>query len=135
MKIRNGFVSNSSSSSFVAKGYLVNSIDIEKVCEFIKELAPDIYETVKKNSEVNTEEFVCEAGSFYRFPVSIKKGNSENGIPEGDWFIGEDFIIGDESGYLPEKIIKVTPSDNLKKLKDLLGINQELVIVVGNCVS
>ena len=46
MKIRAGFVSNSSSSSFVLKGYLVDELDVQKAISFVRETYPEIYERV-----------------------------------------------------------------------------------------
>lgn len=131
MKIRNGFVSNSSSSSFVLKGFLLDDIDIKKTIDFIQEYYPVVYAEVCKYAEPVDEEFIHEASYNDGMTLKIKRGNSENGIPEGEWFIGKELQSTGDDGYLENEIIDFQLSNDLTLAKDIFGIESDVKVIVG----
>ena len=129
MKIRAGFVSNSSSSSFVLKGYLVDELDVQKAISFVRENYPEIYERVSAYENSLDEGFLRECVDS--LPILIEQGDSYNGIPNGDWFIGKVLQETDESLYLDNEIIDFQPSNDLDALKEYFGIASEIKVIVG----
>ena len=131
MKIRNGFVSNSSSSSFVLKGFLLDELDVKKTIEFIKKYYPVVYEKVCKITDPVDEEFIHEASYYDEMPLKIKRGDCENGIPEGEWFVGKELQSTDETCCLENEIIDFELSNDLALAKDGLGIESDIKVIVG----
>lgn len=131
MKIRNGFVSNSSSSSFVLKGFLLDDIDVKKTIAFIKEYYPVVYEKACKNAEPVDEEFIHEASYYDEMTLKIERGNCENGIPEGEWFIGKELQSTGDDGYLENEIIDFELSNDLILAKDAFNIESDVKVIVG----
>lgn len=129
MKIRAGFVSNSSSSSFVLKGYLVDELDVQKAISFVRENYPEIYERVSAHENSLDEGFLREC--IDSLPILIEQGDSYNGIPNGDWFIGKVLQESDESLYLDNEVIDFQPSNDLDALKEYFGIDSEIKVIVG----
>ena len=84
MKIRNGFVSNSSSSSFIIRGMKLSKDEI------IEKL--NVSDEAKNMSE-------------YDFPYFIQKKFNFSVEPDGNYFGGQDynnFIVGKSIGYLED---------------------------------
>ena len=95
MKIRNGFVSNSSSSSFCVFG--VNIGDDEKVKKFLKNVA-----------KINIED-QKDQGCSHEFDRDNKKFCPECGQPaweESDYF--DAYEYEDEMNYLDTKDVEVS---------------------------
>ena len=93
MKIRGNYVSNSSSSSFVITGYLINDEDLSRYWEMVKELAPELVEKCNNNFQCFQHEY---GYNFSYNGISIIGGNGDNGISEGKTFIGKFIAKADE---------------------------------------
>ena len=139
MKIRNGFVSNSSSSSFVLKGFLLDDIDNYKIVEFFKNNYPDFYDkTISRydTNDIENEDFLTEIGSYLSCPIKIEKGiECENGLPEDKWFIGEELAIIDDLDFNDTQIYKLELGETLTKLQNELDIKEQPKIIIGTCMS
>ena len=95
MKTRNGFVSNSSSSSFVVIGRMMDSADITKIGilellytpEEIDNMMPKGYRA-KKWSTMDAEEKEDAYYNINRCPFAILEGD-DDGMPEGKICVGK----------------------------------------------
>lgn len=96
MKIRSNYVSNSSSSSFVVTGYLINDEDLSRYWEMVKELAPELVEKCNNDFEYFRDEYGYD---FSHNGISIIYGNSDNGLPEGKTFIGKFIAKADDNNF------------------------------------
>lgn len=112
MKIRSNYVSNSSSSSFVITGYLINDEDLSRYWEIVKELAPELIEKCNNDFEYFRDEY---GYNFSYKGVSLISGNSDNGLPEGKTFIGKFIAKTDEDNNFDDIIMEV--SEIKKELK------------------
>ena len=98
MKIRNGFVSNSSSSSFVIIGYKISHSEIE---EFIKKHAPEEYEKiVEKSFDEELGETCLDTLNDYMYDAIREDKVCPEGLSAlsdgytGDLYVGK--VISDE---------------------------------------
>ena len=97
MKTRNGFVSNSSSSSFVVIGRMMDSADITKIGilellytpEEIDNMMPKGYRA-KKWSTLSDKEKKDAYYNINRCPFAILEGD-DDGMPEGKICVGKCF--------------------------------------------
>lgn len=112
MKIRSNYVSNSSSSSFVITGYLINDEDLSRYWEIVKEFAPELIEKCNNDFEYFRDEY---GYNFSYKGVSLISGNSDNGLPEGKTFIGKFIAKTDEDNNFDDIIMEV--SEIKKELK------------------
>jgi len=117
MKHRKGFVSNSSSSSFVVIGYKVDmSRDSTDLEDLAQKLAPEVMAELKelatKDGEFDEDSFEDEIyGALY----------------SGKLFKGVDFISDDSIGYLGKEICKVEDwglEYSEKSIKELMEIGE-----------
>ena len=126
MKIRNGFVSNSSSSSFIAKGFVLDRKEYKKYEEEIAKAFNITWETEgfddyeiydnRKEAIYNSELFIAE--------------NIEDGAPRGKVIIGEMIYEADENcDYLGYQELDCSLSDVTSKIKSVIGDYPLKVIV------
>ena len=114
MKYRHGFVSNSSSSSFVAKGIILDDDKLDKV-EIMDKFGFDYKSFLEEYSNdidnIFHEEFLW--GPIYNNKVFVKT-SSEDGIPDGTIAIGEYIFRGDsDDNYISEFIVDKDTISNI----------------------
>ena len=119
MKIRTGFVSNSSSSSFVIIGYKITGDGARH--DLVKKLAPQKHdEIMAKSMDMGEKEgcnFIDEAISDYIFEDEFqKKANMLYCGYSGDIYIGHVIADGDASDFDPSTL---TGEELLKTIKDV----------------
>lgn len=138
MKVRNGFVSNSSSCSFVAIGVEGTKISDEEKIRIMKENNFDlneykIYDDDKEPQEWNIQE------AWYEFinektkdddNIRIYSG-SEDGVPEGTEFYGKELVCGDY-GMLDDEQYSLNDIEEIgNKIKALLNISGDVKLLAG----
>jgi len=108
MKIRNGFVSNSSSSSFIIRGMKLSKDEI------IEKL--NVSDEAKNMSEYDFQYFIEK-----KFNFSVE--------PDGNYFGGKDynnFIIGKSIGYLEDGEVVELPDRTEDEDKSIIEIFENL---------
>lgn len=132
MKIRSGFVSNSSSSSFIVKGYLLDNKDFDEKT-IMEKFGYYTEENIKKYTYVyNDKEDFDEHEMFYDFKgenrdISFLEGY-DDGVPEGKILIGET-LHDSEDADLPDMILTAEPTEITKQIADKLGLQDEKIII------
>lgn len=135
MKIRSGFVSNSSSSSFIVKGFMLDSkkYTYTEIMKRFGYLTEEIIKKATENGKYTWEDVEYE--TFWDFrdeneDIKVLEGY-EDDIDDGYIFIGEKLFDSDES-YLPKMTLKAIDSDITKKIREKLDLqDEELVIACG----
>ena len=117
MKIRQGFVSNSSTSSFIVKGYIVPTanFNFNKFKLAYLQKNPELAEKLKALDE---DERYWEFSYRVRDDGYYITDSSEDGAPYGDCIIGE--LIYDSDEYIPDMILDCSESEKLLELKQVL---------------
>lgn len=133
MKIRSGFVSNSSSSSFVVKGYLLpkDSFDYNKMIEIMDKFEFDYGEDLDEDTIKDI--FYWEFTDMLSSKNIYIGTNTEDGCPDDDTLmIGELLAeVDDEGGYFDTMVLDLENSPSLEDLKEKLDINAPIKIIVG----
>lgn len=128
MKIRTSYVSNSSSSSFVLVGYVLEDESKDRFFQIAKKIDPELlshYETV--------EDLVYDVGytvENWKASIVVKAGAEYNGLEEGKTFVGyyispEGYTIID-IGNVKEGLsdFETFLQDEEKKLKVVTGTEE-----------
>jgi hypothetical protein len=136
MKIRSGFVSNSSSSSFILKGFLVSK-DIVSKRKLLEVFGFDFKELEKAMSEYSyksEEDAITDL--FYEYMYELK-GDVFVGSSKGDgnpnnnvYMIGEIITTLDDDCYcIGYSEIDFTPSNKINELQEKLGTNEPIKVI------
>lgn len=137
MKYRRGFVSNSSTSSFVLVGFELSDEVGEEGSERMKKLLIDLYD-VEPSTLEGIEDYEL-ADDFYH-----KSRNGENGVTilsGSDNGVGDSTVIGVmlaetnscDTFYLPDKVISIREiEEKLKEIKEIIGEDSEIKIYCGS---
>lgn len=133
MKIRSGFVSNSSSSSFVVKGYLLpkDNFDYNKMIEVMDKFEFDYGEDLDEDTIKDI--FYWEFTDMLSSKNIYIGTNTEDGCPDDNTLmIGELLAeVDDEGGYFDTMVLDLENSPSLEDLKEKLDINAPIKIIVG----
>lgn len=134
MKIRNGFVSNSSSSSFVAIGVVIPRDRISKL-EFCKKMGYVKEDCEEDDLEENIEEIDPLTGRYYYDLISdCFFDHEESGAPKGKTVIGKKYRIDEETDGFVANLSEVIKdlSEQLKRF-DLENEPLQLIISTELC--
>lgn len=132
MKIRSGFVSNSSSSSFIVKGYLLDNEEFDEKT-IMEKFGYYTEENIKKHTYTyNGEEYLEEHDMFWDFKndvegISFLEG-SEDGVKEGYILIGET-LHDSEDADLPDMILTAEPTEITNEIANKLRLQDEKIII------
>jgi hypothetical protein len=115
MKIRNGFVSNSSSSSFVIVGFKIdkNAEDIEEMLEKLRNKCPDLKKI----------DYLTDDGPYYVGMVLMDVSDEDGGFPPTEMPF-EDF-----------QKFRDTLLDNSDVIEEVLGSKPQISIWYGTRAS
>ena len=133
MKIRTGFVSNSSSSSFVVKGFLLPKEDFNhnKMIEIMDKFEFDYGDNLEEDNikDIFYNYFLDELRDKKMFMSYYE----EDGSPDDDTIIIGELLadIDSSEGYIPTTVIDAEPSLKLNKIKEKMNINSPIKIIVG----
>lgn len=132
MKIRNGFVSNSSSSSFIVKGYLLDDEDFDRKT-IMEKFGYYTEENIKKHTYTYGDKEELELSDmFWDFKdehnnISFLQGY-EDGVQEGKILIGET-LHDSEDADLPDMILTAEPTEITQEIADKLGLQDEKIVI------
>lgn len=133
MKIRSGFVSNSSSSSFVVKGYLLpkDNFDYNKMIEIMDKFEFDYGEDLDEDTIKDI--FYWEFTDMLSSKNIYIGTNTEDGCPDDNTLMIGELLAeaDDEGGYFDTMVLDLENSPSLEDLKEKLDINAPIKIIVG----
>ena len=130
MKIRSGFVSNSSSSSFIVKGFILDNekFNPTEIMKRFGYLTDEVINKATHNGKYTWEDVEREV--FWDFrdehqDIAILEGY-EDDMNDNQIFIGEKLFDSDVD-YLPKMILEATDTDVTNKIRDTLGLRTGFV--------
>lgn len=133
MKLRLGFVSNSSSSSFVVKGFLLpkDNFDYNKMIEIMDKFEFDYGEDLEEDNikDIFYNYFLDKLRDKKMFMSYYE----EDGSPDDDTIIIGELLadIDSSEGYIPTTVIDTEPSPKLDSIKEKMCIDSPIKIIVG----
>ena len=131
MKIRKNYVSNSSSSSFLAIGYVLEDEDNSRYFDIIKNIAPELakeYDNIEKLLDNRGKEVFWSG-------IEVRCGNYDNGFANGKTFVGKIVdTMSDEFDCFSYKTYEITDiQKELSVIEKNLNANElQLKVIVGN---
>lgn len=133
MKIRQGFVSNSSSSSFVVKGF-VPPVEVLKGVDFEKLYTKYGFDKTKFDPEMyNDEEVKREFINFcFRDKGIFFADSIDDGAPDGYVIFGKKLYCNEDC-YLPSLILDTSSTPLLEQIKEDFELQDfDIKIICGS---
>jgi hypothetical protein len=131
MKIRNGFVSNSSSSSFICVGINLNKFSDDQKKEFLKEHDVDISNINDEDDDLN-DLFSELCWDIRRETGFCILSGIDDGIEEDGMVFGKMIAEGDDIDNLPSESFSLNDLNNIgNEVKKEFNIDGEVKLFVG----
>lgn len=141
MKTRTGFVSNSSSCSFIAIAVKGPDLSDSDKIKLMRDNQFDLNDYIIFDDEGPTDENIDIKGAWYEYinhihgDLSIFSG-SEDGVPDGEEWYGETIIRTDDCGYMDERQYSIEEILEIgNAIKEKLKIDGEVKLITGTRVS
>lgn len=136
MKIRNGFVSNSSSSSFVLRGFVIDEkdFDYKKMGRLITSGYDEMWEEYVEEYGEDAEEYDFFLESIDNSDIHVGFG-TEGGAPSEDKVIVGELFATDTDECFSYEEIDLVMSEQLQEIKDAFDIKDDLKVIIGRMLT